>query len=318
MACGKPRWLWAIPSSIPKFKGNVASVDTRDFWREVDESPRSQDYHYHRNPEFYLLCGEAMGRAMVRLLGGEAAVMPKSDREAEDLAAMKREAATPKPTEAGRRFIAATKAMVLDGLMQAYLNDSRNQKKLEGAFVTSLPKPEKLPDYLDDPIDDVVAFFEEPPASTLSAGSPCCPDMPKARWDIFGFDLANNPYDQPAPPRGTKAKPIPVELKWPAGQENWFAKEFDVNKAGWKKAPAPFGKTVEKQWPENVAWIVKYPLYPAKRPQPTTVINQDVLLMRGTFDLPPVKRATATACASAAASTPTPARALPSTSTASR
>ena len=39
----------------------------------------------------------------------------------------------------------------------------------------------------------------------------------------------------------------------------------------------------------RVAWIVKYPLYPAERPQPTTVVPGDVLLMRGTFDLPPAK-----------------------------
>ncbi|MEZ6057578.1 MAG: sialate O-acetylesterase [Planctomycetaceae bacterium] len=35
----------------PEYAGNVASIDTRDFWREVDESPTSQDYHYNRNAE---------------------------------------------------------------------------------------------------------------------------------------------------------------------------------------------------------------------------------------------------------------------------
>jgi hypothetical protein len=30
------------------------------------------------------------------------------------------------------------------------------------------------------------------------------------------------------------------------------------------------------------------PLYSPKRPMPTTVIGNDVLLMRGTFELPPV------------------------------
>ncbi|NCQ33899.1 hypothetical protein GW813_02230, partial [bacterium] len=38
-----------------------------------------------------------------------------------------------------------------------------------------------------------------------------------------------------------------------------------------------------------LAWIVKYPLYPAERPQPATVVENDVLLMRATFDLPPAK-----------------------------
>ena len=273
----------------PKFKGNVASVDTRDFWREIEESPRSQGYHYHRNPEFYLLCGEAMGRAMVRMLGGKAAVIPKSDREAKTLAAMKREAATPAPTEIQiAASEAATKPMVIDGLMHGYLTNERNQSKLEGVFATSQPKPKKSPEYLEDAVDDVVAFFEAADIDTYS-WKPVLPDMHKTSWEILGFNLANNPYDQPAPKKGEKAKPVPVELKLPAGQENWFAADFDAAKAGWKKAPAPFGKTVEKEWPENLAWIVKYPLYPAERPQPTTVVSENVLLMRGKFDLPAAK-----------------------------
>ncbi len=277
------------PGQHPDFKGNVASVDTRDFWREVEESPRSQDYHYHRNPEFYLLCGEAMGRAMVRLLGGEAAEMPKSDREQKTLAAMRKEAATPEPTEAEiAASIAATKPMVLDGLLQAYLNDERNQAKLEGVFVTSQPKPDKFPEYLEDPVDDVAAFFEEAGSDAFSWKA-VLPDMAKAEWEILGFDLAVNPYAAPEPKKGEKPQVAPVEFKLPAGQENWFAADFDAAKAGWKKAPAPFGKTVEKEWPENLAWIVKYPLYPAERPQPTTVVEHDVLLMRGSFDLPPAK-----------------------------
>jgi hypothetical protein len=277
------------PKQHPKFKGNVASVDTRDFWREVDESPRSQDYHYHRNPEFYLLCGESMGRAMVRLLGGKAADMPKSDREAKTMAAMKKEAATPEPTEeAIAASVASTKPTVVDGLMQTYLNDPRNEKKLDGMFATSQPKPGKSPEYLEDPVDDVVAFFEAADIDTYS-WKPVLPDMHKASWEILGFNLVKNPYDQPLPKKAEKPKPVSVELKLPAGQENWSAVDFDAAKAGWKNAPAPFGKTAEKVWPENLAWIVKYTLYPGKRPQPTTVVPKDVLLMRGKFDLPPAK-----------------------------
>lgn len=156
-------------------------------------------------------------------------------------------------------------------------------------FVNSQPKPGKSPEYLEDPVDDVVAFFEAADIDTYS-WKPVLPDMHKTSWGIFGFNLANNPYDQAAPKKGEKAKSVPVELKLPAGQENWFATDFDASKAGWKKAPAPFGKTVDKAWPENLAWIVKYPLYPAARPQPTTVVSENVLLMRGKFDLPPAKQ----------------------------
>ena len=56
------------PKKHPEFAGNVLSVDTRDFWREVDDSPTDQGYHYNRNAETYLLVGDALGRGMVGLL----------------------------------------------------------------------------------------------------------------------------------------------------------------------------------------------------------------------------------------------------------
>jgi len=55
----------------PEFKGNVKTVEIRDYWRDVDQSPRNQGYHYNRNAETYMLVGEALGRGMVELLEGE-------------------------------------------------------------------------------------------------------------------------------------------------------------------------------------------------------------------------------------------------------
>ncbi len=56
------------PDKHPDFAGNVLSVDTRDFWRNVEESPSNQGYHYNRNAEAYMLVGDALGRGMVKLL----------------------------------------------------------------------------------------------------------------------------------------------------------------------------------------------------------------------------------------------------------
>jgi|YelNatPaOPRAMG01_1025707.scaffolds.fasta_scaffold11338_1 alpha-galactosidase len=52
-----------------EFKGNVAFVSTRAFWRPADQSPSNQGYHWNSNAETYYLIGEAMGQAMKRLLG---------------------------------------------------------------------------------------------------------------------------------------------------------------------------------------------------------------------------------------------------------
>ncbi len=51
----------------PEFKGNVLTVETRDYWPKVEESPRNQGFHYHGNAETYMRVGEAMGRGMVKL-----------------------------------------------------------------------------------------------------------------------------------------------------------------------------------------------------------------------------------------------------------
>jgi alpha-galactosidase len=51
-----------------EFKGNVAFVGTRAFWRPQDQSPNAQGYHWNSNAETYYLIGEAMGEAMKRLV----------------------------------------------------------------------------------------------------------------------------------------------------------------------------------------------------------------------------------------------------------
>ena len=56
------------PEQHPAYEGNVASVDTRTYWRDASVSPGGQGFHYNLNAETYLLTGDAMGRAMVGLL----------------------------------------------------------------------------------------------------------------------------------------------------------------------------------------------------------------------------------------------------------
>jgi Carbohydrate esterase, sialic acid-specific acetylesterase len=56
----------------PEFKGSAATVETRDFWRAQDKfGGNNQAIHWNGNGESYWLVGEAMGRAMVKLLEGK-------------------------------------------------------------------------------------------------------------------------------------------------------------------------------------------------------------------------------------------------------
>jgi hypothetical protein len=57
----------ADANTYPEFEGNVAAVDTRDFWREANVSPKDEGYHWNRNAETYYLMGDAMGEAIATL-----------------------------------------------------------------------------------------------------------------------------------------------------------------------------------------------------------------------------------------------------------
>jgi hypothetical protein len=61
----------AAVAERPEFKGNVAFVGTKTFWRPPEQSPTGQGYHWNSNAESYTLIGEAMGEAMKRLLDAQ-------------------------------------------------------------------------------------------------------------------------------------------------------------------------------------------------------------------------------------------------------
>jgi hypothetical protein len=58
----------AAVAEHPEFKGNVAFVGTKAFWRSKEESPSGQGYHWNTNAETYYLIGEAMAEAIQELI----------------------------------------------------------------------------------------------------------------------------------------------------------------------------------------------------------------------------------------------------------
>lgn len=57
----------AAVAGYEEFKGNVAFVGTKDFFRPKEVSPSGQAYHWNTNAETYFLIGNGMGEAMRRL-----------------------------------------------------------------------------------------------------------------------------------------------------------------------------------------------------------------------------------------------------------
>ncbi|HZZ79041.1 MAG TPA: family 16 glycoside hydrolase [Gemmataceae bacterium] len=62
----------AAVAEYKEFKGNVAFVGTKAFWRAKEVSPSGQAFHWNTNAETYYLIGEAMGKAMTKLCATKA------------------------------------------------------------------------------------------------------------------------------------------------------------------------------------------------------------------------------------------------------
>lgn len=262
------------PAQHPEFAGTVASVDTRDFWRELEESPRNQDYHYHRHPETYLLVGAAMGRAMVRLRGGQAESIPKSDREARTAARVAAEAAKTEATQEQKAAsLAALRPMVLDGAMAAFLADPRNQPIVQAALKGE--RPAKAEPYLNDALDLATDYYRAVGIHDYD-WQPFGAAAEDAAWDYYGFDL-------PDPAAMAKGVRDLAEIA-PPGMPDWFAPGFDAGKAGWQTGAAPFGAVEDPLAYDVPDWYQGPP-----RRAPATRCDEDVLLLRRRVDLPPLQ-----------------------------
>jgi alpha-galactosidase len=68
----------AAVAEHPEFKGNVAFVGTKNFWRTAENSPTGQGYHWNTNGETYYLIGEAMGEALKKMIS--AGIRPETGK----------------------------------------------------------------------------------------------------------------------------------------------------------------------------------------------------------------------------------------------
>jgi len=259
------------PKKHPEFTGNVASVDTRDFWREVDESPVSQDYHYNRNAETYMLVGDALGRAMVRLLGGKAESLPQ--------------AARPKPApqqaspEPAQQDEAATKAalapIIMDGMVPSYIAEPRNNAALLSEV--SGEKPKRVSQFLRGAMYRLTSFYRAAGVHDYDWHT-FGPDLRNVKWDYFSFD----PKETKPKEKGGRFR----KVTYPEGMENWFAPDFDAKNAGFKSGLPPFGQLDGKL--EPLSSSCNAPFCGCSQP-PKTLWEKEVLLVRGTFEIPPLK-----------------------------
>ncbi|MHC4085776.1 MAG: sialate O-acetylesterase [Planctomycetota bacterium] len=259
------------PKKHPEFAGTVASVDTRDFWREIDESPVSQDYHYNRNAETYLLVGDALGRAMVRLLGGNAEA-PGQGARPQPVA----QQASPEPAEQDEAAAKAALApIIMDGMVQDYIADPRNNAALLSE--ASGEKPNRSSQFLRGAMYRLTSFYRTAGVHDYD-WHVFGPDLRNMRWDYFSFD----PKETKSKNKGGRFR----KVTYPEGMENWFASDFNAKKAGFKSGLPPFGQLDGKPAPLRDSCNAPFC---GCGETPKTLWEKEVILVRGTFEIPPLK-----------------------------
>jgi hypothetical protein len=259
------------PKKHPEFAGTVASVDTRDFWREVDESPMSQDYHYNRNAETYMLVGDALGRAMVRLLGGRAEALPQAARPKP---AAREETGEPSEQEKAAAQ-AALAPIIMDGMAPGFIANPRYQAALLSEARGE--KPKRASQFLRGAMYRLTQFYRAAGVHDYDWHT-FGPDLRKMKWDYYSFD----PPESLPKDKGNRYR----KVTYPEGMGNWFAPGFDAKKAGWKSGLPPFGQLGGKLAPLSDS--CKAPFCGCGE-KPKTLWEKEVLLVRGTFGIPPLK-----------------------------
>ena len=260
------------PKQHSKFAGTVSSVDTRKYWREVDESPRSQDYHYHRNAETYMRIGDALGRAMVRLQGGDAQPLKQAARPKHE--PPKKPATVSDETRKANQK--ALRPIVLDGIAASYAATPRNNKSLNQE--ASGERPQRANQFLRGSMFGLVNCYRAVGIDTYDWKS-FGPKLDETEWEYFSFD----PPETLPVKKGKRYR----KVTYPDGMENWFKPDFDSGKAGWKKGLQPFGQLDGKLAP--LSETCKAP-YCGCGKKPKTLWEKEVLLVRGTFEIPPLKK----------------------------
>jgi hypothetical protein len=255
----------------PEYYGTVASVDTRDFWREVDESPKGEDYHYNRNAETYMLIGDTLGRAMVRLLGGKAEPFPRAPRPERVAAEQGDETSEEKKTAAQK----ALKAIILDGITASYIANPRYNKAL--LQEASGERPQRANQFLRGAMYGLENCYQAAGIDDHDWHS-FGPNLDAVQWSYYSFD----PQESKPKEKGSRYR----KVTYPAGSENWFAADFDSTKAGWKSGLPPFGQLDGKPEPLRTCDEHSQCRCGVK---PNTLWEKEVLLVRGAFDIPPLK-----------------------------
>jgi hypothetical protein len=184
------------------------------------------------------------------------------------------------PEQLGPKVADVLKPTILESLIPEHVG--KNWRALSAlakddpTTITSNATVQNTPGGRTDVMDQLCDLYKRAGDTTDYGWHAFGPDRLKDAWDYFMFD----PPEKKLWDGTTRFRPVTV----PEGMTNWFATAFDAAKAGWKKGPAPFVNVGGKL---QAGACKGSPCGCAD--QPGTLWDKEVLLMRRTFKLPPMK-----------------------------
>lgn len=173
----------------------------------------------------------------------------------------------------GSKVTGALKPAILNNLIPEHVG--KNWKSLS-ALAKAEMKAANHPGGRVDVMDQLADLYRRAGDTTDYSWHTFGPDRLQDEWAYFTFD----PPEKKLWDGTGRFRPVTV----PAEMTQWFAKDFDPAKAAWKKGRAPFVNVGGKLQ----AGICKGSPC-ACGDAPGTLWDKEVLLMRRSFDLPPMK-----------------------------
>jgi len=202
-------------------------------------SPKNQYYHYHHNAETYMLVGDALGRAMVELKGGQAEYPPGEMADGFDIIPQLEWLGDRKFRDMETTF----KPIMLDDVIPHFIEiaDDLPRHIRGGILLSKILKnqateddKEKVDYRLGSQLDRLISYYQIAGIDTYSWQA-ADPEQLEAEWHYYSFDPK-----EPAPTEGSLVNYR--DITYPPGMENWYAADFDPDQHGWKMGKAPFGQ----------------------------------------------------------------------------
>lgn len=180
----------------------------------------------------------------------------------------------------GPKLKKAIQPIITDELIPEFVG--KNRKNLRALAATEVQS--ERPGGSRDAVDGLVALYDR--AGDRAFGWRMFMDLRSAEWSYHSFDpipAEQVPFDQLI----TRYR----EVTLPKGMENWHAIAFNPAKAGWNKGKSPFGNYNGKLPQRPITKCSTHCVGPGcfGATKVNTLWEREVLLMRGTFKVPPLK-----------------------------